>query len=222
MVSLKLSINGKVMRIILDVPKKKSDYAVLFIPGISGGSLSPGWDRLAAKFRDSGFYFLRYESWKNGNDLSRSNIGSLQKEITVLLKMLERKGCKRLGIIGKSFGGGLGLMYLNKRVEKMVLWAPAIGIDKTNNLKEWKNRKLSQLSSLTGIKIDKKYLSLHEEPILIIHGTKDETMPIENSLKLVHAGRKIKLKRLEGADHSYGDKKYRNKIIDLSISFFKT
>ena len=97
-----------------------------------------------------------------------------------MVRFLESKGCKRIGIIGKSFGGCVALTYFNNKIGKMVLWAPAIGISDKSNIDYWENRKGLTLSNLSRINLDKQTISKHSKPILIIHGTKDGIFPIAN------------------------------------------
>ncbi|MGD0729027.1 MAG: YqiA/YcfP family alpha/beta fold hydrolase [Candidatus Micrarchaeaceae archaeon] len=214
-------VNGNQIKLDLAMPNNKSDYGIIFISGIAGDGLSDRWKLLAEKFKDNGFYFLRYESWKKEKELGEYTIKMFHNEIDELISILKKKGCNKIGIIGKSFGGGLSLIYLNKKIDKMVLFAPAIGISSNNNINKWKDKKLSKIKSLTDIKLDDKILFFHKEPILIIHGTKDDVIPIGNSMKMCKKHANMKLEKIYGADHSYRNPKHANKIIRLSFNFFK-
>jgi fermentation-respiration switch protein FrsA (DUF1100 family) len=59
-------------------------------------------------------------------------------------------------------------------------------------------------------------------PILIIHGESDELIPVEHAYKLFKAAKEPKkLEIIKGADHSFSNIEHLNKLIELSINWFK-
>jgi pimeloyl-ACP methyl ester carboxylesterase len=85
-------------------------------------------------------------------------------------------------LIGKSYGGNLAIKYQIRHndAKALVLLAPAV------NVKE----------QIREIKI----------PVLIVHGTEDRVVPIDNSRKLEKQFESSKLVEIQGADHGYQGK----------------
>ena len=59
-------------------------------------------------------------------------------------------------------------------------------------------------------------------PILIIHGSEDELVPVEHAYMLYENAKKRKeLEIIEGANHTFSQAKDLDKIIKLSLKWFK-
>ena len=72
-----------------------------------------------------------------------------------------------------------------------------------------------------AIKINKRDLYHINYPVLILHGTNDEVISIENSEKIVQENPKIILKPIKDSNYSYSNEEWLNKIIEETISFLK-
>ncbi|MGC8884950.1 MAG: alpha/beta family hydrolase [Candidatus Nanoarchaeia archaeon] len=92
-------------------------------------------------------------------------------------------------IIGKSMGGKLALEY---------------------ECKEKDSRALILLSP--AVYYTEKYASIKAKT-LIVHGTADDVVPIENSEKLAKTIEGATLIKIEGGDHSYRGQE--NKVVDI-------
>lgn len=67
-----------------------------------------------------------------------------------------------------------------------------------------------------------KILSMIKCPVLIIHGDKDSNVPIEHSKKAMqYLDGKSKLEILKGENHKIELNVYLDKIIPLSVNWFK-
>jgi Dipeptidyl aminopeptidases/acylaminoacyl-peptidases len=59
-------------------------------------------------------------------------------------------------------------------------------------------------------------------PIMIIHGDKDEFVPVSHARELYdRADEPKELKIIDGADHRFMDLSLRDKAIDISLEWFK-
>ena len=81
-----------------------------------------------------------------------------------------------------------------------------IGID---YLKENKNKDYSSLVLQIGT------------PILIIHGKKDETVPMKFSRKIARENKNVEMIALTGADHNFEDYYIQKKLIGETINQIK-
>ena len=58
-------------------------------------------------------------------------------------------------------------------------------------------------------------------PVLVVHGDKDETVPIEQSVELVKHLKKGKLHIVQGADHKFSNEKHFNEMITTVADFIR-
>ena len=150
----------------------------------------------------------------------------------------------KLGIIGNSLGGLVSLQETakNKRIKVLALLSPVSYFPTKkkngftpNNIKEWKKKRYTFTKSerFGKMKINYSYYkdglkygnySVYEDikiPVLIIHGTNDESVPISYSEKLIKHIKNHKFIALKRADHNYTKKKDFDKVIDETSKFIK-
>ena len=203
-------------------PKQRSDKAVILLPGISGKALSNRYKNLEVALRKSGFNFLRFDLWKSMKELETMTLKEIHQAIDTSIKFMHLNGCKRIGFIGKSFGGGVLLTHPHKDIKALVLLAPAIGFDKESNINKIKNQKFTKFKSIFDIAISKKELQKIEISTLIIQGTKDDVVPLKNSEKIVKNLPKGTLEKIEGAGHSFDKEGEMEIITSASIGFLRS
>ncbi len=198
----------------------KSKLCVIYIPGASGKA-TERFDKLAKEFNNQWISFLRINLWDDEKKLGNLCVSTLHTLFDGIIDFALMKGYKEIGLIGKSFGGGICLTYRSKNLSKMLLWAPAIGLSEECNVREIKNEQFSKIGRISNVKVNKNFLSDLRINIGIIHGTKDEVVPIANSKKLVQMLPNARLIPISGADHSYTEEPYATKLIEETIRFFK-
>ncbi len=218
---MNIKINNKDVEAILHEPENRSNKAIFLIPGVSGKSLTDRYDDLAKVFVENGFAFLRYESWKNADELEDMNINIMHKEIDDVIEFLKQKDYDKIGIVGKSFGGGMALGYRNLSIKSMVLWAPAIGVSEKGNFDSVTNTFFKEFKQGLDIKLSKDFLSELKIPILIIGGTNDNVVDLKESEEKVKILDNAELFVVEGADHSYKTPEHKKIVIEKTVEFFK-
>lgn len=215
-----MDVNLKKIPHKLKEPKKPSNSGVILIPGISGKALiSKIYSELGKELMNAGFSFLRFDLWKSEKDLIKLSISDIHSFLDKAVEFMWKKGHTELSFVGKSFGGGVLLTYKNLPVNKMVLLAPAIKFGEESNFSEAKKKKLSEFKHFMNIKINKR--DVVACPILIIHGTADEIVPIENSEGICKQLPNCKLVRVGGAGHSYKKEREMKVVIKETIAFLK-
>ena len=158
-------------------------------------------------------------------------------------------------LIGHSRGGGLAILKAaeDNRIHALATWAGIHDIDQRwpeAFIEEWKSKGVQQIyNARTGqhmplyFQIVEDYYQNKErldiptalknmrQPHLIVHGTKDETVPVETAKEMAHWNPKAKLFLVEEANHTFGGKHpYENsvlpedmiKVIEKTIGFFKS
>lgn len=186
-----------------------SGNAILFLPGMNPNPSHT--DLLRELFTKAGYTFLPYQGWSNVHELGRKSLREIHQEIEILLEPYEHAG-----VLGKSFGGGLALTLSNPRVQCLALWAPAFRLADQSNLDEWMDRKLSELDRVSSIALGPLDAAKVQAPVLVMHGTNDTTVPLENSQQLAQALPKGHLSLIEGAGHS----SHVEEVARLAIEFF--
>lgn len=199
-----------------------SNKGIILLPGISGNALiDPRYNLLSNSLVNANFGFLRFDLWQSVSDLDKMTISEMQDFLDKTFDFMRHKGFIEISLIGKGFGGGIVLTYINPNIKKLVLWSPAINYCKESNFVFTKETKLYTFKSFMAIKINKRDLYHINYPVLILHGTNDEVISIENSEKIVQENPKIILKPIKDSNYSYSNEEWLNKIIEETISFLK-
>jgi pimeloyl-ACP methyl ester carboxylesterase len=203
------------------------------------------FDEVAERLNKSGYNVLRFDF--SGCGESDDDTLTIEKELDDLksaIKFSKSLGYNNIGLFGHSIGALVSLKCYTPEIKTMFLWSPV-----TDKLKYDWNKKLSkeQLQELkekgyytrtrknatrTVYKIDKQMLkereSLNQEgllknitcPVLILQGTKDESIPIEdseNAIKLL--SKESQLKIIDGANHDFND--HLDVIVEASNNWFE-
>ena len=197
-------------------------------------------DHIVKKFNDSGFSTLAFDF--SGCGESDDDTLTVEKQVDDLksaIKFVKSKGFKKIALFGHSLGCLVSLKAYCKEIQTMVLWSPI-----TNKVRyRWEDKlskeqlqELSEKGYFTRKRknaireiyhIDKQMLEERETveqkellqdincPVLIIHGTKDENIPLEdskNAIKLL--SKESQLKIVENADHDFNE--HVNILAELS------
>jgi dienelactone hydrolase len=186
--------------------------AALFLPGISGGVMTDRFSPLGAMLEKEGWAFARLEIWEGEEDVQAMTMTSIHDALRAALDELNDEGFGTIAGIGKSFGGGMLLAYVDPRITKKILWAPAIGESEEGNLVLTKGVKLATIQNLLDIKIPARQIAADPSEIIILHGTEDSIIPIENSESIM-AARGGAIVPIEGADHSFKVKAHEEALL---------
>lgn len=218
-----ITINGQDLDIRYQAAKSKSNAAILFIPGISGELFTNRYDRFIKACFEAGYGFLGLQTWEdNGIGLDNKSISIIDKEISSAINYLQEKGYNRIAIVGKSFGGGMSLIYQHPAVRCMVLWAPAIGYGGEPNIAQLIDTPFANISSLLEFKVNIKGINSWSIPRLFIHGTADEVIPLENSIKLAHDIKLSTIKEINQAKHSFIHREEEQLLITFTMQFVES
>lgn len=211
--------NGKT-KVVLDKSGGKLNTAIIFVPGVSGKVFSDKYNTLVDKCLVRGVDLLRVQSWDTVEDLEQITIKQIQEDIVQAIEFLKSNGYAKIFAIGKSLGGGILLTRNYAEITKMVLWAPAIGFTENNcNLTEKIDTVFSQINSMLEVTVDKDILSGIKVPVMLIHGTADNDIPIENSLKIVGFLPNSSVTKIKDMSHSPATPEQEKELIDATLDF---
>jgi len=220
---------------------------VIFGHGFAGHKDNKAAERLAEKLisKNKGFALITFDLPAHGEDVKKKL--TLEDCITyydiVINGSKEMLGAKKLYINATSFGAFLVLKYISEKnnpFEKIVLRSPAVNMFRvvstslvTEEVREKLNKgKEAMIGFDRKVIINQQFLDDLEntdllnrdfmdyaDDILILHGTKDEIAPFEDSQKLAEEN-VIEFVPVENADHRYKDIKKMEYANAVSVEFY--
>lgn len=218
-----IKIENSETEVLIETPTNPTDKVAIFLPGISGDAFSDRFMSIAKACIGVGFAIARVSAWNNIQDVEKKNLSQIYNDINTIITLLQNSGYVSIFGIGKSFGGMIMLTLPSQNIKAKVLWAPAIGIaESDSNIDTYLSTPLGSLESLLDMKVNRAFLEKIEIPILIIHGTVDDNVPLSNSEQLVSILPNAKLVAIKGADHSYRTREHEDAVIKTTMDFLVT
>ena len=214
---------------------------VLLSHGLESSKDGNKWLILAPRLSDEGYASLRFSYRGCGEGLEKSE-GEFQastltnriKDYKAAIHYLEGSGAdvKRLGVIGSSFGGTVALAAAVPGIRALVTLAapsrmPPLSKDSTADLKA---DGLVQVESghllPSTIYEDAGKYDICEAarnigcPLLVIHGSDDEVVPVEHAHELYNSAREPKrLEIVRGANHPFDTPGHLEQAIALTLQW---
>ncbi len=188
------------------------------------------------------FRFDLFGHGESEGDFENITISEAVNDILNAIKFVKEKGFSKLGLIGSSFSGASSLMVASKTSDLSVLAlkSPVSNyLDKElqkrtkKEIEKWKSdgfiiriygkgekRKLNY-SFFEDFKNNDGYKASEtiKIPVLIVHGDKDESVPIEQSKKTASILEDCTLEIIQGADHTYTKPSDFEKMLSLISEF---
>ena len=152
---------------------------------------------------------------------------------------------ERIGILGFSLGGVVATYAAARtnKIKALSLWAPAVGLQKHAekmtaqlgngvSLRSIRNRYIDYHGTLIGRRFLQQLpqidplaeIERFHSPVLLIHGTEDETVPAEASTEYYNVLKKknvsVEKHLVSGADHLFSAHKWQELIIRKTVKFF--
>lgn len=192
--------------------------SVIILPWISGGIMNERFTPFQQKAIWKGYDFIRFNAWEDIDHLRDQSYWEIHQEFQNTLDRVKGK----VHIIGKSFWWWITLKQRHPKIKSMVLLAPAIWI-----WEEWQDyfrgvpNFQKQVTDLNILQTSKKSLQELNLPVHIIHGTNDQTIPLQNSKDLLKQLGKWSLYELDWWDHSFRDKNHEQELIEEAFRFIR-
>ncbi|RLG90473.1 MAG: hypothetical protein DRO36_06040 [Candidatus Hecatellales archaeon] len=224
----------------LHLPNAENPPCVITLHGLESSKDSGKWLVFALKLCEAGFACLRFSfrgcgegEEKSEGDFEDTSLTGRIKDYEEALNFLRDTGLVdmgRLGVVGSSFGGMVAIAS-GKRVKATVILSTPYTLSKPINLQLKTEKNYWILPSGRRLKKDffedlKKYDLLkavkNVSPILIIHGSMDELVPVEHAYMLYKNAKEPKrLEVVEGGDHTFSNPKNLDRVIGLALEWFK-
>lgn len=184
---------------------------------------------------------LRFDFMGSGISDGHFEEMTFQSEIedakAIINYALSIKDNKELYVLGYSMGGAVATQVAKiygSKIDKLVLFSPAGNMDHiaravftTSNLR----RTPDECLDLGGFKVGKPFylglkdydlyegLEKYTNPVQIIHGELDQSVPIEYGRKYLKAFPNVALHEIKGGDHGYNSLELRKEAFSVVKEF---
>jgi alpha-beta hydrolase superfamily lysophospholipase len=234
--SVNLKLSG-----VLHTPEEKTKKIVILSHGFTSKKDRPKWVLTAKNICDAGFGAFRFDFGGCGESEDRPlTVKDQIDDLKSAIDFVKEKGFDEIVLLGASLGALCSILNVKEKgVIGLILWAPLTDSKKPNILNDENVKKDLEEKGFTIIenrgkkhKVPKEYfeermninqkeiLSPVKFPVLIIHGDKDEIVPIEHSqraIELLPPGSELKV--IEGGNHSLRD--WAEDLSKYSIEWLK-
>lgn len=198
----------------------KDDRIVVIGHGVTGNKDRPALIALAKGLADVGISALRFSFSGNGDSDGKFIDSTITKEVADLGSVLDVLTDRKICYVGHSMGGAVGVLRAanDERIEVLVSLA---GMVHTN---DFADREFGDVTPDEGFMWDEpdcplsklymddmvtinsvaKHASKFWGPWLLVHGSEDDIVPIQDSIDILQfANEPTELLELEGADHVF-------------------
>lgn len=222
----------------LSLPYKGAP-GIIMSHGFESSKDGKKWLALAPQLYKAGFACLRFNYRGCGEGQERSEgqfedttLSGRIKDYTTAIDFSETTDidAMRLGVIGSSFGGMVALAAQNSRIKAMVTLATPARFQ--TPAREQLDKEFLELPSGKRLRTrffhDAQQYDMYQAigkiscPILIIHGSADEMVPVNDAYDFYKRAKGPKrLVIIKGGSHALKESEHLEQIIDLTLNWFK-
>jgi fermentation-respiration switch protein FrsA (DUF1100 family) len=215
---------------VLHLPDKKSPPCIIASHGLLSSKESEKYIALGDRLSQDGMAMLRFDFRGIGESEGRMEDDTISRRIVDLDSAIEfirsRRDLKsRIGLLGSSLGGYVSLIKasMEEKVRAIVIWATPFHLDDLKSNKGTEGHPLPEEAFFEDLPKHRLLPLLPKvSNCLVIHGEKDELVPVDQAWEIFHnlsVPKEIRI--LEGADHRLTDPAHRSRAMDLSTAWFK-
>lgn len=231
---------------------EKGPGVVLF-HGFTGNKIEPHrlFVNIARKLTTMGINVLRFDFYGSGDsegDFKEMTFsGEVEDAFLAIdfIKQQKQVDSTRIGIIGLSMGGAIAACVAGRRANEVkttiLLSAVSDFTVLSERLREGFPKELEEKARAEGfldyygwplsIRFIEELPNIHpadeiknfKNPVLIVHGTKDEAVPVEAAHMFYNVLKdrlvETKLKIIEGSDHTYNSLIWEKEVLDTIIDW---
>ncbi|MEM8954001.1 MAG: alpha/beta fold hydrolase [Verrucomicrobiota bacterium] len=219
------NLKGEILDYSFHEADPKTHNLVIIGHGVTGNKDRPWALALAEALAEAGHHALRFSFSGNGASEGSFKDSTISKEVTDLAAVIsaaEDAGHSRITYTGHSMGGAVGVLAAarDSRIQRLISLAGMVYTAKfantefsdvtpgEGNMWEDENCPLSTafVDDMKAIDSVLPYASRITIPWLLVHGSTDDVVPIEESRNIFdHANEPKKLVELPGVDHVFSD-----------------
>jgi len=215
---------------VLHLPEKKSPPCVIASHGLLSSKESEKYVALGEKLSQEGIAMLRFDFRGIGESEGRMEDDTVSRRIMDLGSAIQfirsRRDLKnRTGLLGSSLGGYVSLIKASQEenIRAIVIWATPFHLDDLKSNKGTEGHPLPEEAFFEDLpKHQLLPLLPRVSNCMVIHGERDELVPVDQAWEIFHSlGAPKEIRILEGADHRLTDPAHRSRAMELSAAWFK-
>jgi len=221
--------------------------AAVLCHGFATGKDGRTYTRLEAVLNRWGIATLRFDFFGHGEsegELEDITISEALDDVEQALRCVREQGFDRVALVGSSFGGMAALLAAARDPDLICLalkspvsdyLARLLAERDDQEMDEWRTRGFVTLTDEAGSQLRLNYrfcvdaekvrgydAAAHIRiPTLIVHGDKDETVPLAQSRRLAALLPRARLEVIPGADHRYSRDMDFEKMISRIAGFIQ-
>lgn len=241
----KNSKGDRLCGILSNPTEQKETPVIILCHGFSTSKDSYTHVRLEKILNDRGISTLRFDFFGHGESegkFEKITVSEAVDDLQNAIQLLRESGYKKIGLVGSSFSGMASLLTASKTDELYILALKSpvsdyIGLiiahANQEEIKTWREKGFIDIIGANEEKLKLNYSFFDDAqkldgfesakkiriPVLIVHGDKDDTVPIKQSIKISSLIKNCRLEIIEGGDHLYSDPKQFEKMLDLISTF---
>jgi dipeptidyl aminopeptidase/acylaminoacyl peptidase len=206
-------------------PNEKTSACVITCHGLYSSKDSEKYVGIGQRFCEEGLAVLRFDFRGCGESeglLEETSLTGRIEDLESALNFVDGQGYKNMGVMGSSLGGTVAVLTVAKdrRIKALVTWATPYHLGELfrGDVIEGLERLRQDVSKYDVVKALKETRC----PILIVHGSLDEIVPLSHAKVLYENAKEPKdIQIIEGANHRLTDPIHRRRAIELTLEWFK-
>lgn len=206
-------------------PRRSTSTCIITCHGLYSNKDSEKYVSIAQKFCREGLSILRFDfrgCGESGGSFENTSITGRMEDLEDALDFVQEQGHDNTGIMGSSLGGTVGVLTAAKdrRVRALAIWATPCHLSELFQGEAFNG--LTRLrEDVNKHNVAKAIKEIHC-PVLIVHGSLDEQVPLSHAKTLYKNANKPKsIKIIEGADHRFAGIIHRRKVVELTVNWFR-
>jgi dipeptidyl aminopeptidase/acylaminoacyl peptidase len=221
---------GKRLSGILHIPDKENPSCVIASHGLLSSKNSEKYIALGERISGEGMAMLRFDFRGIGESEGGEEDNTISKKIVDLgsaidfIRSYPGLG-NRIGLVGSSLGGFLSLIKASRdeKIRTIVVWATPFHMDDLKSKERDEDTPLPPEAFFQDLPRH-RLLSLLSKVTncFVIHGEKDELVPVDQAWKIFHhLSLPKEIHVIGGADHRLMNPGHRQRAIELTVDWFK-
>jgi len=206
-------------------PNEKTRACVVTCHGLISSKDSEKYVDIARRFCGEDLAVLRFDfrgCGESGGLFEDTSVTGRMEDLESALDFVQEQDCESVGVMGSSLGGTVAVLTATKdrRVKALVTWATPCYLDEL--FREDVIEGFEKLRQDVGKYDVVKAVKETHCPILIVHGSLDQQVPLSHCKVLYENAKEPKvIQIIEGADHRLTDPIHRRRAVELTLEWFK-
>jgi dipeptidyl aminopeptidase/acylaminoacyl peptidase len=210
---------------VLHSPADGASACIIACHGLFSSKDSEKYVDLAHRLCEENLAVLRFDfrgCGESGGKFEDTSLTGRMEDLESALDFVQEQGYESVGVMGSSLGGTVAVLVAAKdrRVKALVTWAAPCRLDEL-----FRGEVIEGLEKLWRDAEEYDVVKAVKEihcPILIVHGSLDEQVPLSHAKVLYENANKPKENHIiEGADHRLTDLIHRRRAVELTLEWFK-